>query len=269
VNPLFQAQSMLHGTPGAETLRTPETRSTLLAVGQRTGIESSTAGMVTRHPFIGLTFQYGSVFDQQISRPYDAFQFSIHLSPNEHIVLTHASVSGLLARSTLSQSPGSQVLAGLFQHYDYDDLPLTKSSSQSFSGALLYRGTLAHRTQVDFGLHAEIVPLGAVSSEHGAMRRRDYDFGPGIAARFTGALRNNGRELIRVDGRSTWVHSLYGADADHLITTARLSAAIPIGRVMSLGGDVGLTLRRSWYLNQLPVAVRFPQARAYLIWSPR
>jgi hypothetical protein len=268
VNPLSEAQTLVHGRSQGPSAAAPQTRSTLLAVGQRRGAGASPDGVTTSHPFVGLTFYYGNVFDQQISRPYDAFEFRLHLSPNEHVVLTHVSVSGMLARSTLSQSARSQLLLGLFQHYDYDDLPVTKSSSQSLSGALLYRGTLSRRLQVDFGLHAELVPLGAVSSEHGGIRRRDYDFGPGVGGRLTGTLRHDGRELLRVDGRTVWVHSLYAADADHLTTTARLSAAIPVARMVSLGGDVALTLRRSWYLNQQPVATKFPQFRAYLIWAP-
>lgn len=268
VSPLSRAQSLLHGRTHDSSPPTPETRSTLLAVGQRRGVGGSPDGVTTSHPFVGLTFQYGSAFDEQIRRPYDAFEFSLHLSPNEHVVLTHASVSGLLARSTLAHSSGKQLHLGLYQHYDYDDLPLTKSSSQSFSGALLYRRALGQRTHIDLGLHAEVVPLGAVSSEHNSLRRRDYDFGPGIGGRFTGALRYDGRELVRLDGRTMWVHSLYAADADHLTTTARLSAALPVMRMVSLGGDVAVTLRRSWYRDQLPVAVRFPQFRAYLIWTP-
>jgi hypothetical protein len=240
----------------------------LLAVGQRRGVGASPVGVTTSHPFIGLTLYYGSVFDEQVSRPYDAFEFSLHLSPNEHVVLTHASVSGLLARSTLSRSSSGQVLLGLFQHYDYDDLPITKSSSQSLSGALLYRGALSRRLQVDFGLHAEVAPLAAVTSEHGVLRRRDYDFGPGLGGRLTGTLRHDGRELIRLDGRTMWVHSLYAADADHLTTTARLSAAIPLARMVSLGGDVAFTLRRSWYRDQPPVQGKLPQFKAYLIWAP-
>jgi hypothetical protein len=268
VNPLSQAQSLVHGGNRGLAPTTPQTRSTLVAVGQRRGIGASADGVTTSHPFVGLTFYYGSVFDEQISRPYDAFEFSLHLSPNEHVVLTHASVSGLLARSTLSRSRTSQLLLGLFQHYDYDDLPLTKSSSQSLSGALLYRGELSRRLQVDVGLHAEVAPLAAVSSEHGAVRRRDYDFGPGVGGRFTGTIRHDGRELVRLDGRTVWVHSLYAADADHLTTTARLSATIPLARMVSVGGDVAWTLRRSWYRDQLPVAMKFPQFRAYLIWAP-
>jgi Domain of unknown function (DUF3943) len=268
VSPLSQAQYLVHGRASGLAPSAPQTRATLLAVGQRRGVGASPEGVTTSHPFVGLTFYYGNVFDEQISRPYDAFEFSLHLSPNEHVVLTHASVSGLLARSTLSSSASSQLLLGVFQHYDYDDLPLTKSSSQSISGALLYRGSLSRRSQVDLGLHAELVPLGAVSSELGGIRRRDYDFGPGVGGRFTGTFRHDGRELVRLDGRTVWVHSLYAADADHLTTTARLSAAIPLARMVSVGGDVAWTMRRSWYRDHLPVSMKLPQFRAYLIWAP-
>jgi hypothetical protein len=267
VNPLSRAQSLVHGGSRGLAPATPQTRSTLVAVGQRRGVGASPDGVTTNHPFIGLTFYYGSVFDEQIRRPYDAFEFSLHLSPNEHVVLTHASVSGLLARNTLSRSASGQLLLGLFQHYDYDDLPLTKSSSQSFSGALLYRGAVSRRIQVDLGLHAELTPLAAVSSEHGMIRRRDYDFGPGVGGRFTGTLRHDGRELIRLDGRTLWMRSLYGADADHVATVARVSAAIPLVRMVSIGGDIGLTIRHSTYRDQSAVTHRVPQLRAYLIWS--
>ena len=268
VSPLSQAQSLIHGQRTA-SIDAPEFSSALVAVGQQKGAGAGVpANAAGSRPFVGLSFQYGTSFDERFSRPYDAFELSIHLSPNEHVVLTHASVSGLLARSTLSRSDRSQLLLGLFQHYDYDDLPLTKSSSQSLSGALLYRGTVGQGTHADLGLHAEVVTLGAVSSEHGMVRRRDYDFGPGLGGRFTGSLRRDGRELVRLDGRIVWLHSLYATDADHLTTTARLSAAIPVARMVSIGGDVAMTLRRSWYRNQSPVATKLPQFRAYLIWSP-
>jgi hypothetical protein len=111
------------------------------------------------------------------------------------------------------------------------------------------------------------VPLGAVSTEHGAIRRRDYDFGPGLGGRFTATFRHDGRELIRLDGRTVWLHSLYGADADHVATTARLSAAVPLVRMVSVGGDINLTVRHSTYRDQPAVTQRVPQLRAYLIWS--
>jgi hypothetical protein len=236
-------------------------------VGQQRANGSSPEAVTGNRPFVGVTFQYGNAFEQ-FKRPYDAFEFSLHLSPNAHVVLTHAAVSGLLARRPLAHTPRTGLMLGLYQHYDYDDLPLAKSSSQSFSGALLYRRTAGSRAEVDLGLHLEAVPLAAVSTEHDALRRRDYDFGPGIGGRFTGALRRDGRELLRLDARQVWVHSLYASDADHLMTTARFSAAVPLMRMVSVGGDVSLTLRHSTYKSQPSVSARVPQFRAYVIWSP-
>ncbi len=267
VSPIARTHPLVHGRRrGVSYL--PESSSAALAVGQLRSAGSSPSGVHGSRPFVGLTFRYGSAFDESVSRPYDAFQFSVQLSPNEHVVLTHASVSGLLARQHLARTARSQVLVGLFQHYDYDDLPLVKSSSQSLSGALLYRQGSGARTQVDLGLHLEAVPLGAMSSEHQLVRRRDYDFGPGIGGRFTAVLRHDERDLLHLAARTIWIHSLYAADADHVMTTARVSAAVPVMRIVSLGGDFGLTLRRSSYRGQAAITRRIPQFRAYLIWSP-
>jgi hypothetical protein len=268
VSPVAEAQSILHGRSRGEVVEGPESSSARLSVGQRRSFGGPTDGGAGAHPFLGLGFQYGSVFDDRVRRPYDAFEFSLHLSPNEHVVLTHASISGLLARRELSRTSRNQLILGLYQHYDYDDLPLTKASSQSLSGAVLYRQNAGRRTQIDVGLHMEVVPLGAVSTDYDVVRRRDYDFGPGLGARFTGAIRHDGRELLRVDGRTMWIHSLYATDADHLTTTARISATVPVVRMVSVGGDVGWTIRQSMYQDQPRVTRKFPQFRAYLAWSP-
>jgi hypothetical protein len=268
VSPIARAHSLLHGTHSAAPSPTAESRSTSLAIGQRRGDGTPLQGDTGPRPFVGLSFDHGSVFDDQFNRPYDAFEFRLQLSPRENVILTHASVSGLIARRHLGRTPRTQLLLGLYQHYDYDDLPMAKASSQSVSGALLYRGMPGARTAVDLGFHLEVVPLGAVASDHELVRRRDYDFGPGLGGRFTGALRHDGRELIRIQGRAAWIHSLYAADADHLLTTARVSAAVPVLRMLSLGGDVGWTIRQSFYRNQPRITRKVPQIRAYLIWSP-
>ncbi len=266
VNPVGRTQSLIHGG-GRAALDSSPSSWTSLAVG-RQSMGAGAQGVSDDRPFLGLTFQYGSAFDAHVKRPYDAFEFSLHLSPNEYVVLTHAAVSGLLTRHKLGTSPRRQLMLGLYQHYDYDDVPLAKSSSQSLSGALLYRQAADIRTQIDIGLHLEVVPLGAISSEHDRVRRRDYDFGPGVGGRVTAALRRDGRELIRLDGRTVWIRSLYGSDADHRMTTARLSATLPVVRMIRVGGDVSLTLRQSNYGRQPTVSARVPHLRAYLIWAP-
>lgn len=269
VSPVARTQAFLHGKGSrVDSARSaPESSAALVAVGQRRGTRASPAGIAGSRTFVGLTVQYGSAFGDHLQRPYDAFEFSLQLSPEEHVVLTHVGVSGVLSRRNLVRSPTSQLYLALFQHYDYDDLPVFKASSQSLSGALLYRRTAGARTQIDLGLHLEAVPLGAISSER-SVRRRDYDYGPGLGGRFMGSLRRDGRDLLRLDARTVWIHSVYGADADHLSATARISAAVPVMRMVSVGGDIGLTVRRSSYRDMPSVTKRIPQVRAYLVWSP-
>jgi hypothetical protein len=265
-SPVARTHSLVHGRHDRQSY-SPESSSALLAIGQSRSGGTAPSDYSVNRPFVGLTFQYGSAFDESVRRPYDAFQFSLQLSPNQFVVLTHASVSGLLARHQLIRSPRSQVLVGLFQHYDYDDLPFAKASSQSLSAAVLYRQGSSRRTQLDLGVHLEAVPLGAVSSDYHSVRRRDYDFGPGLGGRFTAALRHDGQDLLSLNARTVWIHSVYAADADHVTTTARVSAAVPVMGMVSVGGDFGLTVRRSFYRSRLPVTRRFPEFRAYLIWS--
>ncbi|HEX7337260.1 MAG TPA: DUF3943 domain-containing protein [Gemmatimonadales bacterium] len=258
VSPISRAHSMLYDRRGGSH-PAPESRVALVAVGQR---------REGNRPFVGLAFQYGSPFDESIRRPYDAFEFRLHLSPDEHAVLTHASVSGLLTRRQLARSRSGQLLGGLFQHYDYDDLPRIKASSQSLSGALLFRRDLGPRMHADLGLHLELLALGAVASDTGSVRRRDYDFGPGAGGRTSVAFRRDGREVVRVDGRAIWVKSLYASNADHRLVTIRLAATVPLGRAVSVGGDIARTFRRSWYPDRPAVTRHLQQFRAYVTWSP-
>jgi hypothetical protein len=270
VSPVARTHAFLHGHGSqADSARGPAPESSsLVAVGQRRGTGGSPPEMAGSRPFIGLTVQYGSAFGDQVKRPYDAFEFSLHLSPEEDVVLSHVAVSGVLSRRTLTRTPRNQLFLALFQHYDYDDLRVFKASSQSLSGALLFRRKAGARTDVDLGLYLEALPLGAISSEHQGVRRRDYDFGPGLGGRFLGSLRRDGRDLLRLDARTIWIHSVYGAEADHLSATARISAAVPVMRMVSVGGDVGLTVQRSSYRAEPRVTKRLPQVRAYLLWSP-
>jgi Domain of unknown function (DUF3943) len=271
VNPVAGTHALLGGQgtrAGSAPATVPETGSAFVAVGQRRATGSAPSGMAGSRTFVGLTVQYGSAFGNRVTRPYDAFEFNLHLSPEENVVLSHVAVSGVLSRRTLVRSTRNQLFLALFQHYDYDDLPAVKTSSQSLSGALLFRRNAGTRAEVNLGLHLEGVPLGAVSSDYEGVRRRDYDFGPGLGGRFLGSLRWDGRDLLRLDARAVWVHSVYGAEANHLVARARISAAVPVIRVVSLGGDVGLTVRRSSYRAAPRVTRRIPQLRAYLVWSP-
>ena len=257
-SPIARAQSFISGQPERTVpLAEPTIGLATIAVGRQTG-----------HPFVDLAVQYGSPFAADIARPYDAFEFRIQVSPATGSVVHHVGVSGLLGRYHLMESPRNQLMVGLFQHYDYDDLPGIKSSGHSMSAALLYRRQLGLRHQLYLNAHAEGLILGGISSDHDYYVRRDFDLGPGAGARLGASLARDGREWLRVDGRVLWLHSIHGSRANHLTSFVRVGATVPLVGGMGLGGDAALTTRHSMYQDFPSVTKRVPQLRAFLTWAP-
>jgi hypothetical protein len=218
--------------------------------------------------FVDLTVEYGNPFDADARRPYDAFDFRIQLSRGPAEVLSRLEISGLLARHDVRRGQGTQLTLGLFQHYEYQDAGRIEFGGQSLSGALLLRRQLGSRAELRVAAHAEAVLLGAISSDHDNYFRRDYDYGPGVGSRMSASLRRDGRDLLHLEHRAVWLQSLHGADATHLITTSRIGAALPLGRAVQLGGDIGLLARHSSYRGFESARHRSAQLRAYLVWSP-
>jgi hypothetical protein len=139
---------------------------------------------------------------------------------------------------------------------------------ESLSGSLLYRRTLGLGYRLDTSVDAEGVLLGAISSDYGQYWRRDYDLGPGAGGRFSTSLQWDGRELLRVDGRLNWIHSVHGSSGKHVVTLIRVSAGLPLRGALGLGGDFENTARHSIYPGAAPVNRRESRARAYLTWQP-
>jgi hypothetical protein len=133
---------------------------------------------------------------------------------------------------------------------------------------VLYRQRLGSRFNLDFGAHGEALVLGAITSDHGHYFRRDYDYGPGLGLRFSGALRREAGDLFHLEHRTLWLHSVYGADASHRITATRIGLALPITRLVQLGGDVGLMIRQSAYRDLPSHTRRATQLRTYLALTP-
>ncbi|HET6836646.1 MAG TPA: DUF3943 domain-containing protein [Gemmatimonadales bacterium] len=225
-------------------------------------------GRVAGRPFLELAVQYGSPFGTNFARPYDAFEFRVRVSPASDTIVQHVGISGLLLRHRLSQSRSGQLFFGVFQHFDYDELPGIKSSGHSVSTALLYQRSLGEHNRLNLSAHAEGLLLGGISSDHGSYWRRDYDLGPGAGARLAASLSRDEREWLRLDGRLLWLHSIHGSDANHLTSFIRIGAALPVSRAVGAGGDLSLTTRHSQYRDYAAVNRRVPQFRAFLTWAP-
>jgi hypothetical protein len=259
LSPMARAQSLLHQS-SEQVERLAEDRFTepaMISMGRHSG-----------EAFVELAVRYGNPFEPGLLRPSDAVEFRMQVSPHLTGIIQHLSISGLLTRLSLNHSPQQQLVVGVFQHYDMDDLPALQTSGHSLSSALLYQHRLSSRVQLRLNFHAEGLLLGTITSEHGNYWLRDYDIGPGAGARAGASVVRDGWEWLRADGRLLWLHSLYGSGGDHVATFLRARAAVPVLGPLALGAEVGLTTRRSTF-NDLPaVSRRAPHVRAYLTWAP-
>lgn len=259
LSPITQTQSLLSGKPQDPAV---------IAGSDQENVGWVALGRQRERGFLMLNYEYGSPFDAKATQPYDAFEFTLELGQEPTGAVSQVAISGLLARRDIARSERTQLVLGLYQHYEYRDLHRFEASSQSLSGALLFQRRIGGAIQVRLGTHLEALLLGAVSSDHGHHFRRDYDYGPGAGARLSASLRRDGTDLLRFDGRLLWLHSVYGAQADHLATYLRIGSAVRLGRLVAIGGDIGVATRHSSYRNLPSTTIRVPQSRVYLMWPP-
>jgi hypothetical protein len=224
-------------------------------------------GRQSAQTFLEMRLRYGNPFTAGPMRPYDAFEFRLQVTPDAAGIVHHADISGLLARHTLIGSPQNRLLLGLYQHYNYDDFVGIQSSGNSLSAALLYQRPLGRRAVLNLSTHAEGILLGGISADQGFFWRRDYDMGPGIGTRVGASLVRDGQEWLRFDGRLWWLHSLHGSRGNHLGTSLRVGATVPVIRGIGLGSDLTLATRHSTYPDGSSVDRRVPHFRAYLTWA--
>jgi hypothetical protein len=254
LSPIAQAQDLV--------------RRTSQDPGHLTGGSEISAGKRSGQSFLELAVHHGDPFDPGVMRPYDVFEFRLQVSPDIPEVVHRLAIAGMLTRSTLSKTTQSQMVFGVFQHYELDDLPGLRTGGHSLSTALLYRHALGQRAQLRLSAHVEGLLLGTITSEHGNAWRRDYDLGPGAGARLGASLVRNGHEWLRADYRFLWLHSIHGSGGDHLATFVRMGATVPLLGPVGLGGDVAVTTRHSSFPAFPATRRQVQQFRAYLTWAP-
>jgi Domain of unknown function (DUF3943) len=230
-----------------------------------TGCELPTSTRAaTSYPFLALRVRYGSMYAAEPIHPFDAFDLGVELTRGPTWHLRRLSVSGLLVRSAVHRTTHGSVAFGVMQHYEFLAEPMILSGP-SVAGAFLYRRALGTRTELSGDVQVEAIVLAEVQSEEGGVRRRDYDYAPGLGMRFGAAFRRAGRDVVALQTRAVWLRSVYGADASHLAVIARVSGTVPVTSGFSVGCEAGLTWRRSAY-PAIVVRREVPEVRAYVAW---
>jgi hypothetical protein len=248
VSPAGGAQRLLGAGESQENLAStgPDTAAFLdrIAIGY---LHHAAEGRGSAQAFVGLRAEGASPFDESARRPFDAFELEVEVTTGDPAIVTRARASGLLARRSLRATPRSQLMAGVFQEYDYLNAGSHETGGQSLNGGLLYRRALGAATELRMGAQVRGLLLGAISSDDPMSARRGSDYGPGLGVTVSVSLRSGGRELLRVEHTSTMLWSLSGAEATHRTNFTRVGLRLPITGEFGVGADLELSGRNSRY----------------------
>jgi Domain of unknown function (DUF3943) len=213
--------------------------------------------------FVQLRVEEASPFDERALRPFDAFALEIEVTTLDPAIVTRARASGLLARGFLRSTGGSQVVAGLFQEYDYTNAGTHETGGQSLSGGLLYRRVLGGGAELRMGGHVRGLVLGAISPDDAARAEGGSDYGPGLGSTAFASLRAGGRDLVRLEYDSQWLWSISGAVATHRTGFARAGLRLPLAGDFGVGADLELSSRDSRY-ERSATSRRLSRVKIYL-----
>jgi hypothetical protein len=266
VSPAGGAQRVLGGahrqertvSSGAE----PPAPRNSIAIGY---LSQDAEGAPEAQAFVEFTSQERSPFDEAVRRPFDAFEFEVEVTPGDRAIVTRTHAKGLLARRFLRRAERSQLVAGVFQEYDYVNLSSYEFGGQSLSGGLLYRRKWGASTEIRAGAELRGLVLGGISSDHAERADRGYDYGPGLGSALSVSLRHGGRELLRFEHGLLWLKSISGADAVHRASFTRAEVHVPVAVGIGVGADLGIWGRDSRY-DRMPAAnQRVTRVRIYLV----
>ena len=129
MSPAGGAQRVLGGVHRQERavsagVEPPAPRNSL-AIGY---LSQEAKGAAGAQAFVEFTSQERSPFDEAVRRPFDAFEFEVEVTPGDRAIVTRTRAKGLLARRFLRRAERSQLVAGVFQEYDYVTLSMSSAA---------------------------------------------------------------------------------------------------------------------------------------------
>ncbi len=235
----------------------------LLNVGARTVGEGSFGESDSTRGFVEVDFHYGDPFTGDMDAPYDHFNLALQLNFSDRNTLGLVRSEGLLKGFELRNDDAAGHILGINHRFDLVNNSKVEFGSQSMGVGLLSRwnDVLGFNVRTGVGLNAII--LAGVSSDYANFTGRDYDYGPGAAARLWASVSRRGFTYLYLTQEGAWVHVVNGNKANHTLAASRISANVPVWKGAGVGATYLLILADRRYDAYPEVHVRFPETRLY------
>ncbi len=214
-----------------------------------------------------LDLLYGDQVGQEYKAPFDVF--------NVRLLITSQGINALRASGRLyganlnSPTGRNRHMLAINQRYDFIKNPAQSVGGQSVEIGINSRWLFGSK---GFGIRTAIfgdgIILGAIDAPGTGFGERNYDFGPGVGARWEVGLERHGVRFVRLFSQIEYIHSVSGASADHTVNFGGIEAAIPITRRLGFAASSTIFGRVSHYTDGRTRDARdYPEARLLLVWT--
>ena len=218
------------------------------------------------HGFVSFDFEYGDMFAKDYRKPFDDFRLSVQMNGRNQQVIGRVQVEGVLYSSELT--PTTKHLFRVWNNYDYINNDALEFGRNGVTLGVVSRFPVSDKLEVRTTLGGNIIVLGGINSEFVGVADRTYDFGPGIGFQVGARLLRRGSlfRYLELGYSVDWIHTVSGADGEHVAQLAFIGSSIPIRGTLGIGADASVSLRNSYFRKFPDSDTRNPQLRFYLTW---
>jgi len=238
-----------------------------LGAGWRAIADTGTTDTVTSSPTILAALDYGDRFLRPYHAPFDVFTLRAQVSPGGG-GLNLLQASGRLYGTDITRADGKhRQLLEFNQRYDFVANPAFHFGAQSVEFGLASRWQMRGVWTARTDLFVDGIVLGALDAPYSGVGERTYDFGPGGGFRADVILERRGVPFLTLLGRTEYVHSVSGAEADHVVGMGGVQANVGIARGLGVALHTAYYRRTSRYTDRPREEREFPEVRLLLNWT--
>jgi hypothetical protein len=216
--------------------------------------------------YLRFDFEYGDMFAGDMEKPFDFFDFNLHLHFDDVSLIGRAEIDGLLGATHLKETePATHILAG-FAKFDYVNTNQIEFGTQSLGAGLFSRFTTPSGIEIRTELQTSVIVLGANQSDYRSVSGRSYDYGPGASYDLAASLGRNGWDFLNVSHSQYWIYTANGNDSEHFVSESVVRADLPLKFNIGLGLEYRLLTSERKYDDFPDVSQRNPELRLTTTW---
>jgi len=171
--------------------------------------------------------KYGDSYIDSLRKPFDAFSARILLAPG-HGGLTQLVGVGRVAGKDIGRTEWHRHQLELNQRFEYLNNGAFEFGAQTLQVGVSSRVHLKGKFWLRNLVAVDAIVLAGINAPGTGVGPRDYDFGPGVGGTLTAALEHDGVPHLTFHYQPAFVHTVNGADANHLTSFGAVEGSIPI-----------------------------------------